>query len=46
MLDRWGIVKEVLGRDGVRPTVHSCLHFGDAIRDHGERDLVVYFATQ
>ena len=28
--------RAVMGRDGVRPTVHSCLHFGDAIRNHGE----------
>lgn len=31
-----GAFKDVLGRDGVRSTVHSYLHLGDAIRNHGE----------
>jgi len=32
--------RAVMGRDGVRPTVHSCLHFGDAIRNHGEPSVM------
>jgi len=30
------IFNEVLGMDGVRPNLHSCLHFAEAIKNHGE----------
>ncbi|CAM9711111.1 unnamed protein product [Laminaria digitata] len=35
--DAVAALKGALGRAGVRNSVHSILHFPDAIRDHGER---------
>lgn len=32
-----GVYTELLGRGGVRTVVHSCLHYKDAIEDHGKR---------
>lgn len=36
VLRRVKLFKNVLGMDGVRPTVHSCLHFAEAIKKHDE----------
>ena len=32
--------RAVMGGDGGRPAVHSCLHFGDATRNHGEPSVM------
>lgn len=38
--DLWvGIFRDVLGREGIYPTLHSCLHFVEAIRNHGGRRM-------
>jgi len=31
-----GVYAEILGRGGVRSTVHSALHYAHTIEDHGE----------
>ncbi|CAN0542916.1 unnamed protein product, partial [Ectocarpus sp. 8 AP-2014] len=30
------VAKEVIGKDGVRPSMHNTLHYSGAVKNHGE----------